>query len=85
MNLNIGDKLYCDNGKVYILGKGNEFYTFSIINELGEIVNFVQDYHIFDCINADDEFPMRLCVGEDSDGELIYVKILEHIPTEGLY
>jgi hypothetical protein len=80
-NLKIGDKILCENEQTYTLGKGDTFYTFSIIDEFGEIVNYAHDYYIVDCLNADEDYYKELPVGTDKNGNLKTTRVLKHIPN----
>lgn len=60
--IKIGDKIVCDNGHTYTIGKGNDRYDFSLIDEFGEEVNQVTKYHLSDCMPWHDEEQRSLCV-----------------------
>ena len=81
--LDIGNKLVCDNGHTYTLVAGNGFYTFGVANESGEIVDYVMEYYLKDCLpltNQEfDNWQDALCVGEDDFGNLEHVYILNVI------
>ena len=49
-DLDVGDKLVCDNLHVYTLIDGDGFYSFGLMDESGEIVDYVNDYHLIDCL-----------------------------------
>jgi len=79
MNLEVGDKLLCSNGRLYTLGEGDGFYTFSIKDEIGNVVNLAHDYYIEDCLRPDEDDYKELCVGTDYTGRLIRVEVKELI------
>lgn len=84
-DLNVGDKLVCDNLHVYTLIDGDGFYSFGLMDESGEIVDYVNDYHLIDCLpigegaDEEDDWQDGLCIGEDDCGKLKYTYIVNVI------
>jgi len=74
--MGIGDKLVCNNDHVYTIGQGSLFYSYSIVDEFGETVNYVTEGYLEECINFDPEDLKYLCVGNDIDGNLKYTRVL---------
>jgi hypothetical protein len=63
--MKIGDKLKCENGHMYTLGWRDDEYTFSIIDEEGNIVNAYMDYALNDCMPWYEEDQKSLRVNND--------------------
>jgi len=77
--MKVGDKIKCDNDQTYVFAKGNKYYTFKLIDELGVEVNMIQDYALEDCLPSRKEEQISLCIGEDIYGNLNYARITEVI------
>lgn len=75
--MKIGDKVKCSNKHTYTLAEGDSFYTYTLIDEVGEVVNLVHDYYLEDCLSSCDEDYNPLCIGTDNYNHLKYTDVLE--------
>ena len=75
--MKIGDKLICDNGKIYTLGEGNKAFDIGIIDENGIEVNTYHSEGLIDCYPDCQGVQKLLNVGISEDwSECIETKII---------
>jgi len=76
--MKIGDKLICDNGKIYTLGEGNKAFDIAIIDENGLGVNAYHSECLIDCYPDCQGVQKLLNVGIDEDwSKSICVKVIK--------
>lgn len=76
--MKIGDKLVCKNGHTYTLGKGDGFYTFSLLDEFNEIVTLYHDYALEECLpHYEDNHSLH--VGTDFTGRIKETYVIKYI------
>ena len=80
--MKIGDRLHCENGKVYTLAEATKVetiwdttYDFSLVDENGNVIDEVTEYHLSRCLVNDSEEKRSLAVGFDKEGFLIRTKV----------
>lgn len=74
--LDYGDVLVCDDGNKYKIDKNNDvLYDCVLVDEAAKEVNAYNLYKLEELINEGE----TIVVGEEVDGELIYINVLNII------